>query len=84
MTTTAKRTAKKNLSKKPAVLPPSADVVKISGREYLIAPLDEYREWEEDRALAALMAERLDGDGPYVSLDEFEKMLARKNKRRKK
>ena len=65
-------------------LPPSAEVVTLSGREYVIAPLDAFRDWEEDRAFAALMAERLRDDGEYISFDEFEKHLDRKKAGRKK
>lgn len=84
MPTTTKKTMGKRTKKKKTLLPPSADVVKISGREYIIAPLDEFQEWEEERALAALMSKRLDEAGPYLSWAEFEKRLDRKTKGQKK
>ena len=84
MTTTTEKNPKNRQTKKASHLPPIADVVKISGREYVIAPLDEFREWEEDKALKELMAERLEDNGPYISLEEFEKHLFRKAKGRKK
>lgn len=84
MTTTTKKDVKKSVNKKRTLLPPSADVVVISGREYIIAPLDEFQEWGEERMLAELMAERLEEGGPYISLEEFEKRLDRKNKGREK
>lgn len=65
-------------------LPPSADVVEISGREYIIAPLDEYRDWEEERALAALMRERINDGDPLIPFEEFESRLDRKNRRKGK
>lgn len=83
MTTAVRKNAKKRPNKK-SFLPPSADVVKIAGREYVIAPLDEFQEWGEDRMLALLMEDRLEEDGPYMSMEEFEKRLDRKNKGRKK
>jgi hypothetical protein len=39
-------------------LPPSANVVEISGREYVIAPLDEFKVWDEERGREALANER--------------------------
>lgn len=67
-----------------ASLPPSADIVTISGRDYIIAPYDEFREWEADRALAALMSERLAEGDSGISLEEFEKRIGQKRKGRKK
>ncbi len=83
-TTTTMKTTKKRTGKRQSFLPPSADVVKISGREYIIAPLDEFKEWDEDRTLAALMEERIKEGGPYISLEEFERHLDQRNKGRKK
>ncbi len=46
----------------PAIeLPPSASVVKISGREYIIAPLDEFKAWEKNRKCS-------DGKSPIADL----------------
>ena len=42
-------------------LPPSASVVEISGREYIIAPFDEFKAWEESR-------KRGDGKSPIADL----------------
>ena len=61
-------------------LPPSAEVVTLAGREYVIAPLEEFHEWSEDRTLVKLMAERMEEDAEYVSLEEFEQRLDRKKK----
>lgn len=86
MTATVKKGQKKGSKKKAPFpsLPPSADVVTISGREYIIAPFDEFKEWEEDKALAALVAERLEDGTPHLSLEEFEKRIGQKKKSRKK
>lgn len=86
MTTATKKTKtpKRRGGKKNDVssLPPSADVITISGRDYIIAPLDEFREWEEDRALAALMAERLATDEELIPLEEVERRLDAKKRGR--
>ncbi len=86
MTTMTKKSPKKR-SRSPRVLrdmlPPSADIVEISGREYLIAPFDEYQEWEEDRALMAIVEERLNDGSTPISYEEFTKRLDRQNKGRK-
>ncbi len=82
MTTTMPKTAKKQSCKKNSFLPPSADVVKISGHEYLIVPLDDFREWDEDRMLAALMAKRLESDEELIPIEEVEKRLDAKKKKR--
>ncbi len=67
-----------------ADLPPSADVVVISGRKYVIAPLDEFQEWEEDRRLASVMRERLQDGEAMISFEEFEKRLVQKNRGKRK
>lgn len=83
-TTVAKKSTKKRSRRRADFLPPSADVVSISGRDYIIAPFDEYQEWEEDRALLAIMDERMADGGPYITMEELEKHLDEKNKGRKK
>jgi hypothetical protein len=86
MTTTAKKAPKTRSRSRArdAYLPPSADIVEISGREYIIAPLDEYAEWEEDRELMAIVEERLANGGSWLTAEEFKKGLAERNARRKK
>ena len=84
MTATTKKAIKKPVTANKTILPPSADVITISGREYIIAPLDEFQEWEEDKWLSTLIAERIEDGGPYIALEEFEKRLNQKNKGQKK
>lgn len=83
MTTTVqpKKTLKKHNAGKQD-LPPSAEVLNLSGHDYLIVPLDEFREWDEDRMLAALMAERLASDEELIPLEEVERRLDAKKKKR--
>ncbi len=83
MTTTAKKTPKARSRSRAPFLPPSSDVVNISGREYVITPLDEFQEWEEDRALLAIAEERLADGGSWITAEEFKKRLAKSNARRK-
>jgi hypothetical protein len=62
-------------------LPPSADVAVIAGREYLIAPLDEFAEWCEDQALLPLVKERLENPNRrIVPFSEIEAALDKKGK----
>ncbi len=59
--TKTKNTVKKRMGEDSVLppLPPAADVAKISGTEYLVMPLEQYYEWYEDHALAAIAADRL-------------------------
>ena len=83
MTTTTKKGTPKRIGKNRDHLPPSADIISISGRKYLIAPLDEFQEWDEDRLLLRLVTERIEEGGPYIALEEFEKRLEQRNKGKK-
>lgn len=80
MTTTAKRTTKKRAGKQDALpLPPSAGKATIDGKEYVVIPADEYAEWYEDQALAALAMERLERQSHLaVPFEEVEARLDRK------
>lgn len=82
-TTTKKKGATKARSRKKPEhsLPPSAEVVNLSGRDYLIVPMDEFQEWDEDRMLIALMAERLASDEELIPLEEVERRLDAKKVR---
>lgn len=85
MTTTTKKNTKKRTTGKKTFppLPPSADVVEISGRDYVIAPLDEYSEWYEDQLFASLVEERLRQPNPkIVPFSEIEAALDKKRKGR--
>ena len=82
--TKAKKTAKPRASKKQPLLPPSAGVTNVAGQKLLIIPLDDFEEWLEDIALSALVEERIEEGGPYISLEEFERRLDQRNKGRKK
>ena len=64
-------------------LPPSANVITLSGRKYIITPLDEFQAWEEDRRLASIMRERMNDGERMISFEEFEKRLDQKNRRAK-
>ena len=77
-------TAKKRTAKRASFLPPSAGVTDVAGQKLLIMPLDDFEEWLEDIALSALVEERIEEGGPYISLEEFEHRLDKKNKGRKK
>ncbi len=83
MTTTVKtkRTGKRRGAERNN-LPSSAEVLKLSGRDYLIVPLDDFEEWDEDRQLAALMAERMAADEELIPLEEVERSLDAKKKMR--
>jgi hypothetical protein len=80
--TTATKTKKNAVNK--ADLPPSADVITVSGRKYIIAPLDEFQEWDEDRQLASIMRERMHDGESMISFEEFEKRLDQKNRGKRK
>ncbi len=76
-----KRTAKRRGAGR-RDLPYSAEVLNLSGRDYLIVPLDDFEEWDEDRQLTALMAERLAVDEELIPLEEMERRLDAKKKKR--
>ena len=79
MATAEKKTKFCSRGKPP--LPPDSGVAVIAGKEYLIAPLDEYDDWMQDRLLAAVAADRLDnGRGSPEPFENMEKRLDRKRK----
>lgn len=60
-------------------VPPTANVVEIAGREYVIAPLDDYDEWLQDQLLAAIASERMAREGNLtIPWTEARKRLAGK------
>ena len=80
---TSRKTRDNRVAKKDSALfPPSAEIVKLSGREYLIVPMEDFQDWDDDRMLAALMAERLASNEELIPLEEVEKRLDAKKKRR--
>ncbi len=81
MTTATKPRANKNLARR--LLPPTADVAKIAGKDFLIMPLRDFEEWQEDQLLAAVVAERLESGEKIVPFEEIEDRLDRKAKSRK-
>lgn len=87
MTTTmkkaAKKPARKNPSKRTSPFPPTAGVTKIDGRDFIIMPLDDFEEWQEDRLLAAVVGQRLASGEKTVPFEEIEARLDRNAKRRK-
>jgi hypothetical protein len=81
MTTALKAKRAKKADRSP--LPPFADVAVIAGREYLIAPLDEFAEWCEDQALLPLVKERLERQERLaVPFAEVEARLDRKKRKK--
>ncbi len=83
-TATLTKSAKKRARKKESFLPPSAGVTNVAGQELVIMPLDDFEEWLEDIALSALVDERLKDDGPYISREELDARLAKRDKGRVK
>jgi hypothetical protein len=83
-TATMTKTTKKRAGKRASFLPPSAGVTNVAGQELVIIPLDDFNEWLEDIALSALVEERLKDDGPYISREELDARLAKRDKRRAK
>ncbi len=80
MTTATKPRTRKNRAR---LLPPTADVAKIAGKDFVIMPLSDFEEWQEDQLLAAVVAERLKNKEAIVPFEEIEKRLDRKAKGRK-
>ena len=85
MTTTTKKATKTvktadkgsgKKSKRPAI-PPSAGVTVVDGREFVIMPLADFEEWQDERLFAALVRERIESDEPVVP---FEEIAAKLNK----
>jgi hypothetical protein len=67
-----------------SILPPSASVTTVAGQELLIMPLSDFEDWMEDIALSALVAERLEDGGSYISREELEARLAKRDEVREK
>ena len=65
------------------LLPPTADVAKIAGQDFVIMPLDDFEEWQEDRLLAAVVAQRLAKGEESTPFEEMEARLDRRTKGRK-
>lgn len=80
MTTAARPRTRKNHK---SFLPPTADVAKIAGRDFVIMPLVDFEEWQEDQLLAAVVAERLESDEKVISFEEVEARLDRGARDRK-
>lgn len=80
--TKAKKPVKKSAAGKKArpQLPPSAGITVVDGREFVIMPLDDFEEWQDEQAFAALMRERIESDEPTIP---FSQMMAKLNKGRK-
>ena len=83
MTTTTKKTINKRSRKKPSPFPPTADVANIAGRDFIIMPLDDFEEWQEDQLLAAVVGQRLESGEKTVPFEEMEARLDRHAKGRK-
>ena len=79
-TATKTRICKKNRN---PLLPPTAGVAKIAGRDFVIVPLDDFEEWQEDRLLAAVVARRMQSGEQLLPFEEIEARLDRKDKGRK-
>ena len=74
MTTTLKPRARKKHAR---LLPPNADVAKIAGKDFLIMPLSDFEEWQEDQLLAAVAAQRLESGEEILPFEEIEARLDR-------
>ncbi len=68
--------------KRVRLLPPTADIAKIAGKDFVIMPLSDFEEWQEDQLLAAVVAQRLESREAIVLFDEIEARLDRKAKGR--
>ncbi len=80
MTTATGPRARKNRHR---LLPPTADVAKIAGRDFVIMPLSDFEEWQEDQLLAAVVAQRLESGEEVVPFEEIEARLDHRAQGRK-
>ena len=78
---TTRRVGKKT---KRSQLPPTADVASIAGKEFVIMPLEDFEEWQDDMMLTALVTERLEDGEAFIPFEEIEARLDQRKKRRKK
>ena len=80
MTTTLKPRARK---KHVGLLPPTADVARIAGKDFIIMPLNDFEEWQEDKLLAAVAAQRLGSGEEIVPFEVIEARLDSRTQGRK-
>lgn len=80
-TATLTKSTKKRTGKAESILPPSAGVTNVAGQDLLIMPLHDFEEWLEDIALSALVEDRLKDDGAYITREELDARLAKRDKR---